>query len=204
MNKLNNKEKGFSLVEVIIAGAMFVMFISIAITLTVSFVGASANTQEKRKSVIALDAVLELLSRDIRLGEDYKCPSGSALPIDVTTIDINGNNCSNVDHTILFTSGSGKTVSYRYWHKDGDSSQDKILYRATTSSTQINAADFKPIIDVDILKVMNLTFEVDGASLQDNKQPYVKIDLTAESSIANVTEQYNIKTVITQRARDIQ
>ena len=206
---------GFTLVEMLVAVALFAVVMTIAVGALMSVVGASRRAQASQAIIDNLDFALEDMSRVIRTGTTYYCGTGSPIGAGATlagTSDNGGNNCDYVAvEGSLKKNASGVIIQ-------GDSTnwQDQIVYwvapncGATGTSCIEKSTDggrtFLPITSPEI-QMLRLSLYVKGSSPKssgDSVQPQVTLLLQATVQYQNQTVAHlNIETSMTQRLYDI-
>lgn len=80
LNKKNNfgkKNKGFTLIEIIVASSIFVIVMFISVGSILSMVEANRRSQSISSVVSNLNIALESMVRDIRTGNEYRIGNGS-------------------------------------------------------------------------------------------------------------------------------
>jgi type II secretory pathway pseudopilin PulG len=167
------KENGFTLVEVLIAIASFIIIVSIIIG------GFSGALHSQRQAIALLNAnynsslVLEQMAREIRMGTNF-C-------VNQTTP------CS--ESQLVFTNAYGQKVVYRLNNSGIEKSID-----GGTSFKKITADD----VVVDYLK-----FILSGQNFGDGKQTRITILLGIKSKESGVSGSViNLQTTISPRFLD--
>lgn len=211
--KIKNKI-GFTLVEIIIALAIFTIFITIALaTLFVS------NSSSKKATAIktAIDNVqysMELFTRTARLGSMYTCFDANSftVDIDITT----GFDCSLIsgqgvaffvlDPTVV----PNQTDAYAYYLENSQGNGQIIrcidrninsggpipaIYTISTFTGGDNCASLTASeIDIDSFDLF-----VEGSSPTDTKQPSIKVVISGNVLVANDSTPFKLQTFISQR-----
>lgn len=152
------KKRGFSLVELLVATALFMIVVAVAAGSFLTILDASVQAREMNALVSNLDFALEDMSRNIRIGERFNTSSGLTLqtysPTDVEK------RCS-----ISYRLRNGRIEKA----KGGDASCGSRYGYAPITSPEIN--------------ISNLTFTVDSS----RDQPRVSIVVAGYFSDANDT-----------------
>jgi len=190
--------KGFTLIELIVSVAIFtvVMVIAVGALLAVS---AGERKAETLKSVMDnLNFTLESMTRSIRTGYDYGCPT---------------TNCTNGGPKIIFTSSEGD-VNYEYClstdaTSNGCSTSTTCPALATGGTCRIlrriaEETLFTPMTASEV-NIKHFAFYVRGAPIgsADDTQSNVVITLSGTVKVSETqTSDFNLQTSVTQRLYD--
>ncbi len=201
-----NREKGFTLIELMVSLTIFsmVMVVSIGTLLTLIDVNAKAQALYTASSNLAF--ALDSMTRELRTGYHYYCDesaSHSNLPEDNSSDDNPTRDCDDPDNPgvfIAFTREKDKRrVGYRL---NGDSIEVRIeeqngaLVQGWTPIT----ADNVVVTSLDIIVWNSDTFFADN----DTDQP--SVDLRIKAYVNNGLEtntDFNIQTRIVARRLDL-
>ena len=180
---------GFTLIEMLIALAIFSIIMVISVGSLISLINANHKAQTLKTVVNNLHFALENMSRSIRTGYNYHCGSGSV------TI---AKNCPTVPSSeLVFKARDGDYVLYVL---DGGSikrskNKDPLLL--------LDDSQFIPITAPEI-NVEALSFYVDGAGQGDAKQPRVlilgRVTMLGKGKVLSTA---TIETLVSQRLLDI-
>jgi len=170
------KKNGYTLIEVLIASALFVVIMGAV----VAIFGYSANLETRNSAISKASQtarfITESIARDVRLAESF-------------TID------PSVPE-ITITDNNQNTFSY-YWGSSGTSSDNDIIYyRDKTTNESI------PLNNPEQVSIDNFALSgIDGTTL--GTQSYLTIDIGAQARIGTktlATQTQNIKTTVSTRA----
>lgn len=163
---------GLTLVEVLVAIAVFTIAMTMALTGLFSIIDASSRASSQAEAVNNLNFMVDDMVRRIRTGYDYQCGAGGDC--------VNGNNvfqfmASNVG-------GSGVDTRYR---QNGSAIEryDNGSWLKVTS---------------DAVNIQDLTFYVIGTE-NDNTQSRVLISITGEAGRGGQQQSFSMQTTISQR-----
>lgn len=205
------RQSGFTLIEVMIASALFVVIMILGIGGLLSVYKTYQINRGMREIVDNMNTVMEDMSRNIRLGRDFTCLEGSQR---VGSPDINGTQVVDPDRADCL-SPKGYTLYFKGQEADPVSVTDRVIY------------SFSPADDSDwtkgvILKsrnggisyaqvttpgvVINMAqsgFTVIGTSPTDSAQPLILIKIVGSFTYKDVTIPFNIQTTVTSRDLDL-
>lgn len=184
---------GFTLVEIIIATALF----TILVIAVVDIIIASFNAQRKISNIqVVQDNVrfsLDLMAREIRTGEKFKLITHPC--------------AFNLGGGIEFTNLTAGARRYYYLaDRDGNTFPDSIMRVAMTSDIDIDCA-LAAQFTADEVIIEYLRFYLNGQVLgPSDGEPRITIVLGARSRDQKIISEtsMNIQTSITPRVRDLQ
>ncbi|MBT3282825.1 prepilin-type N-terminal cleavage/methylation domain-containing protein [bacterium] len=195
MKNYNKKSKGFSLVEMLVAVALFSGVMLIGVGALLSLIDANRKAQAINSVMNNLNFAIESISRNVRVGTTYHCESNaSPVPVNIDSTK----NCKNGGKLLAFEASSG----------DPDDKNDQIVYRLNGSVLEKSenggaAGTFVSIIAPEV-SIEQFVFYVDGTSSSDDLQPRVVIIIQGTAGIDDKTKtEFNLQTTISQRVLDI-
>jgi len=180
----NIKNKGFTLVELLVAIGLFTLIASISIGAILSVFDANKRAQSTKTVVDNLNLSIEDMARTVRFGNTYHCGSGGTLT--------NTQNCpdnTNGD-TFLAVQFKGSMIIYRL--------NGTAIERSDNGGTS-----YKAITSPEMV-VQYLRFYVFGTSINDTNQPYVIAVI--QGYVGNKPtrqSKFSIETIMSQRKLDI-
>lgn len=170
---MKNK-RGYTLIELIIAVGLFALIMMLASGAYLVMISVNRQVQGIATGINNLSFALETMTRTIRTGTGYGCPSPGT--------DCSGGTIFSVTNAI------GNTVEY---------SLSGGVVTQTTSGVPVALTD--PLVNVS-----SLAFYAFGTSNSDNLQPRVTIVISGTiSSGSNKTVSFNVETGATMRGFDI-
>lgn len=179
-----NASSGFTLIEMLIALALFAVIVVMAVGSLLSVVDASREAQAKKTVVNNLHFALENMTRVIRTGSKYHCDI-TATPI-TTARDCATDSASS----LAFLSNDNKETVYR-------------LNGSTIERSQNGGVSFEAITAPE-MTVGQLQFFVDGAASAGGQQPRVLIVIGGVmQGKGQTSSSFNIETLVSQRLLDI-
>ena len=193
---LHNSERGFTLIEMMVAFAIFAVIMVVAVGSLLSLIKANYKAQTTKTVVNNLHFALENMSRNIRTGTGYHCGGAG----DLTT----ARDCtSTAENQFVFRSRDGSYVMYRL--------QSGAILRSKSTDIGVltSSANFIPITAPEV-QVDTLSFYVDGADRANEpgngnkEQPRVFILVKGSMLGKNkVPTRFDIQTLVSQRLLDI-
>lgn len=188
---LNNKsQKGFTLVEMLVAVAIFMLVVTVAVSALMSVINANRKTRAIQSVVSNVNFVIESISRDIRMGGDYISNSPDSINYMPPT--------SSPD--------SGFRVYYKFTPPVADGSSKGFLSKCTeqnstshSCNSNPNSNNYSQITSPDV-NVLSMKFYVVRNA---NVQP--KVVIIMEGEVAGVTgtnAKFNLQTTASQRQKE--
>ncbi len=183
------KQKGFSLIELLISLGIFVVVMTISLGSVVSILDAGRKSKSLKAVMTNLNFALEVMSREIKFGKNYYCGIDTNQP-HTTKQDCTGN-ALPAGTAITFTTSNGVDTIYRL---QGTQIKKSTDYGA--SYTAITAPE---------VSVQGLNFYVFGTtSYPDTAQPRVFLFMTGfAGKKATLQSKFFLQTVMSQRAPDL-
>ncbi len=190
--KKKTGEAGFTLVEMIVASALFAVVMLISVAALLSLVDANRKTQALHSVMNNLNVTLDSMVRAIRMGSNYHCGPGEYATAD--DCDVAG------DVVLAFEPFGG--------NPNDDQDQWVYAYDAVTQriykSEDSGAHSFA--VTAPTVAVESMTFYVVGAEDRgDSVQPKVVIELkgTAGAEKVKTTTTFHIQATAVQRILDL-
>lgn len=195
---MSMRQKGFTLVEMLVSVAIFsvVMLIALGALLAISEADRRAETQ---KSVINnLNFSLDSMSRAIRTGTNYSCGpslpvSGTPTPTDCTT--------PPGGSTFAFRDAQGRTLVYKF-----ETSNGTLCGQVGSIGCIVRSVDggstFAALTAPEVV-ISQMSFYTVGAPVADATQPKVTMLLSGRVIVTpKVTSDFNLQVSVTQRLYD--
>jgi len=193
-NKSTIVNKGFSLVEMLVAVALFTSVMLIGVGALLSLIDANRKAQALNSVMNNLNFALEGMSRNMRVGTTYHCSINNNVPPNIDTTK----DCKNGGKLIGFEASSG----------DPDDPNDQFVYRVNgtqleMSRTSGSANSFISIIAAEVT-IEDFNFYVDGTSTSDGLQPRIVITIKGSAGVNEKTRtEFNLQTMVSQRVLDL-
>ena len=184
------KNSGFTIIEMMVALALFTIVMTIATGSFLSLIGASSQLQGEQTVMTSMSFALDNMTREIRTGIHYYCWNDAAgNDPDWTVKDCPG---GAKEFSFVDTS-SQKRVSYSF-------ENDELVRRKEGNDTP------ESILSSDV-KLESVKFYVTGSKpLSEGtniEQPTVTIQIKAQDPADSSGTTYILETTVTQRELDI-
>lgn len=181
-----NKNKGFTLVELMVAVGIFMAITLISLGAILAVLDAGREAQSLKSIMTNLNFAVELMSRDIKFGTDYYCGVTTATTWAPQNCTGGGN---AAQPAITFTTSEGVDTIYRL---NGTQLERSINYGST----------YIGLTSPDII-IQDLKFYVFGASIGDTNQPRVFMIVRGYAGTKPTTQsRFVIQTSVSQRVLD--
>ncbi|MFA6077413.1 MAG: type II secretion system protein [Candidatus Paceibacterota bacterium] len=185
-----NKQKGFTLIELMVATSLFVVVATVSVMALITVKDANAKAQTKRNVLDNLNFAVENMARNLRVGKNYSCDS------DVVILP--GRDC-NDGTEITFTDYQGDHVTYSLSADANPRIMKKVI--GVTNPGRTNA-EALPITSPDI-QIESLRFIVRGAGATGVPQPFAVIFVEGVAKPGTKLEtRFKIQTSASQRVLD--
>jgi prepilin-type N-terminal cleavage/methylation domain-containing protein len=207
ISKIEN-QKGFTLVEVMIAVGLFVVVMVYGIGSVLSTNTAHKKSQSQRAINDNLSFVIEDMSRNIRLGSNYRCPIGlgsinpTGYEFTANITDATAQDCEFGDESL--------TLSFDPMNANFDDPADttdqmgyvingNAIYKASASTYDGSAHTFIRITPPEvIIDQFKSGFTVIGTETTGT-QPRVIVRLSGTVNYKNIVTPFDIQTTLSQR-----
>lgn len=189
INRATNKERGFTLVELMVATTIFVVIIISSIGSLLVLLGASKESRGLRFAMDNVNFAMESMTRSIRMGINYYC---NGTPADNSST----NDCLNGGTSISFVpqaNTSNPRATYKLHSRDG--SVNNYTIKRCIGTSDSSCVD---IVSSDI-KINTLRFYVSGSHPLDSKQAKVYILLKGTVTVKDKDSSFMIQTLASQR-----
>ena len=192
----NNKQKGYTIIETMIAVSLFIVIITLGMGAILNANLLHQKSQSMRSVTDNLSFVMEDMSRNLRTGYNYYCiPVSLIFPSASTTLS--GQNCAGI---AFEPSGGGNQWGYEIVTGNGGTT---YYIRKSTD----NGATWVQLTPDEInVNASFSNFSIIGAEpplAGDHQQPFVTIKLTGTITIKNVISPFSLQTSVSQRQIDI-
>jgi prepilin-type N-terminal cleavage/methylation domain-containing protein len=176
-------QKGFTLIEVMVAVGIFAIVVTIGLAALLSINVSYTNSRAQQAAMDQLNFAMETMSREIRTGFQYYCGDAGVVSYDITR------DCPNGGNTLGFITFEGEDgLFFR--------NQDGVIEAQLTTGERYDLTPESIFVD-------ELTFRVFGTDPSDDVQASVLITLQGTSQIRQEEAQFTFQTLITQRRPDL-
>ncbi len=185
IKKRSTSERGFTLVEMIVAVALFSIVMLVSITALLSLIDANRKARTLQSVVNNLNVALDGMVRSLRMGHTYRCD-------DQDPIKTGSNSCPTGGDTVSFIANDGGTVTYRW------DSASKRLQIARDGGTYA-------YLTAPEIEILEMKFYVAGTTPGDSSQPKVVMVIKGFANTGKGATQttFSIQSTAVQRVLDI-
>lgn len=189
------KKNGFTLVELLIAIAVF----SVVVTFSLGSVVAILNAGRKARSLASvmtnLNSTIEVMSREITFGTHYHC----VLPNETVTFPPGPQNCSGSPNAaqpeIAFVTSDGVNTLYK---------QAGSAIQKSTDGGATWIAVTAPEVNIQSLQFYVFGSYAEDSSAPDEAQPRVIVVVRGTAGVkASVQSNFVLQTMLSQRVLDL-
>src|SRR3990167_2239503 len=159
MPAITKKQKGFTLIELMVAVSIFIVVMTISMGSIISVFDANRKSRSLKTVLNNLNLAVESMSKEMRFGKNYHCGPGAV------TIP---QNCPSGDTLMSFLSSDGVQITYRLSNQTIEKQIGGGVYIAVTA----------PEIVID-----DLVFYTIGAGASDSLQPKVLIKIKSHAGV---------------------
>jgi len=170
-------QKGFSLVEMLVAIAIFMIVVTTTLGAFLKMVDINKKVQSVRNAMDNANLAMETMMRNIRLGYDYE--GGGT--------------------RITFTSQNGERITYDLRQIDGSTEIGQMVRTIDSNIDGNTVAITSPDLDIN-----TLTFTIGGAQLSDSEQAHVNIFVNGKTVLPKNEHNFDFsfQSLATQRLYD--
>lgn len=206
---VKNKNKGFSLIEVLVSLSIFTVVVTICISTLYTLIEANARSRNSQSIATNLSFTLDSLTREIRTGSDYYCVQSNSDFIPYDKGDESTEDCANGGSAFSFNEGgqslTGNTYndSRRIAYRLLDGKLQRRLGNGDNIAGVNDPSDWADLTSDDVF-IERLRFYVEGSERGDDSAPIVTVFLSGVVGDEGTNEsEFSIQTTIAQRLLDI-
>jgi prepilin-type N-terminal cleavage/methylation domain-containing protein len=189
------KNKGFTLIEMMVATSIFMMIMLVSMGSLVVTLGAARDARALRFAMDNVNFAMESMTRSIRMGTNYTCFEAN----DSITTNPAPDDCDN-GTAISFIPQKAQSADVRitYMLSEEENTDGTTYHTIKRIDSRVVNNDPTPIIasGIDIEK---LNFIVDGSSIDDNIQSSVYIVIKGKVMLDGTPRYFSIQTMASQR-----
>lgn len=195
MNYNYQKQKGFTLVEIMVATSIFMMIMLMAMGALITTSDTAKKAQALRTAMDNVNFAMESMTRSLRMGTDYYCiPAGVSVSLPMATGSYN--DCP------LGTVGGGAVVYTPALSNTPRNMAYTLVPRNDSSGTSVlQSCDPNECLDLvsGNIDIQKLTFFVNGSTLDDKIQPSIYIIMKGAINIKGEITTFALQTMTSQR-----
>jgi prepilin-type N-terminal cleavage/methylation domain-containing protein len=197
MNIFNTKRhprgnNGFTLIEIMVAIALFTVVMTISVGALLSLVNANKKAQALKSVMNNLNFALENMSRNMRTGTTYHCGTTVSVPSNASS----PNDCSN----------GGVLLALEGRFGNPNTPADQIIYRFISGRIEKSSnggATFIPITASEV-SINDMKFYVTGTTPGDTIHPRIIMVIRGSAgNKASTQTSFSIQTSVSQRLTDL-
>lgn len=175
----NNKNKGFTLIEMLVSMSIFTTVTVIAFSALFSILKVNERAKIIRTAINSVSIAMESITRELRVGYDYLCVGGDRVSCG------NGSDGSGISFT---SANSVDNIKYIFTGNNIRRTKGRETFNLVSDS-----------VTIDTLK-----FYIIGQSKRDGLQPRVLIIIKGTVvGIKDGSKSFEIQTTVSQRNLDI-
>jgi type II secretory pathway pseudopilin PulG len=202
-NKTKNNN-GFTLVEMLVAIAVFMSVMVVAVTALISIVNANRKSQAIKSVVDNVTFAIDTISRDMRSGTNYRCGDLSSDTFPLTSED-----CLGGDNGVQYKEPNGEFTQYKFVSTDSLSLGEANIQKRSCNNNFICSVWQDMTAPISNVNITNMKFYVLGVDNSDNPrgsrtQPRVIITLegVAGDDAKGTKTTFQIQTTVSQSIRN--
>ncbi len=193
-----NGQRGFSLVEMIVAVALFSIIMLVAISTLLSLVNASRKARTLESMMNNLNISLDSMVRATRMGSRYNCGSED-LPNSLTGADCTQGLDPNTQEVIF---------SFAPFESDSCNAAERAVYYLEDGALKrsLNGGETKTAVTAPDVLIDEMQFYTIGSRPGDTVQPKVVVVVKGTAGDDDVRSRttFNIQATAVQRELDIE
>lgn len=191
-NRVLQKNRAFTLIEIMVATSIFMIIMLVAMGALISSSDTAKKSQALRSAMDNVNFAMESMTRSLRMGSDYTCVTfGSSVSLPAS---------ANADCP-LSTSGGGAVVFTPAGSSTARNAAFRVVARGDGSGTYVLQRCVPGCVDLvsSDVDIQKMVFYVNGSSLTDKIQPSVYIVVKGVITIKGVPNVFAIQTMTSQR-----
>lgn len=188
--------RGFTLIEMLVAVALFSVVMIISVGSLVAMAEASRKAETIKSVLNNLNFAFDSMSRNVRTGYSYHCSDGTGDTYGLMGNPATPQNCPTYGSSYLAVEASDGSPS---------NASDQVIYRLNSGRIEVSSdsgSNFLPLTAPEVT-IERLRFYVTGAAVGDNVQPRVVVILSGYIQVTPTTQtDLHLQTALTQRVYD--
>lgn len=202
---ISQKNSGFTIVEVMIAMAIFTILVTIGIEAVLGAMQQHKSSQGVRTVMDSLNFAMEDMARNIRLGTNIRCETaGDTDDFDPTTLAVLPKNCPTGSNKIFFNDLKGNHLAYSITlGPPFDSGPGHQIAKQQGDDPLAAQIISPPEVSLDTtLSGFTVRGALPSGTTGDNGQPTVVIRLAGKVNDQGVESKFAIQTSVVLRSLD--
>lgn len=187
----SHREQGFTLVELLVAIAVFVSVMTLSLGAIVNILDAGSKSRAIKSVMTNLNFTVEAISRDIKFGSNYHCGTSSSFP----PVPRNCSGIASAESSISFVTSNNENTIYRL--------QGTQIQKSSNGGTTFIGVTAPDVIVEDLKFYVFNSFPQSGAS-PDDAQPRVIVVIRGYAGDKPSTQSsFVLQTTLSQRGLDL-
>lgn len=185
---------GFTLVEMMVAIAVFSIVMVVAMSALLNVIDANNKARSIKTAINNISFALEGISKDMRMGTDYKC-------IDSSNKETGCNPESSGDIAVKYKTSRAEGEGFAYYKFDSNNNKILSCLDRLDYDCAFNDDGFSAITSKEV-KIEKMVFYVLNTEAGSGKQPRVIITLHGQAGPDNKPQlqtDFDLQTSISQR-----
>ena len=203
----NNYKKGFTLVEMLVASAIFVVVMVAAVGALVTIINADNKAQSIKTVIDNVTSAVDDMARDIRSGTNYGClyPPNPGGNNSNSQWDTNPSDCAGGSNAVEYSpnGNANETIYYQFTTNPAPGSGGGNIQEECPTQNCPNIPNTWQSITapISVTNITNMTFYVTPGDATD--QPRVLITATGLIPSKNgASTEFDLQTTASQRSRN--
>ncbi len=200
-NPLKNNKFGFTLVEMMVAIAVFSVVMVVASTALLSIIDASRKAQSIKTAINTLNFALDGISKDVRVGIEYQCIDDTGSP--QASCVGGGAKWFGYRSPKAYFDTISKKYEHAYYRYDDEAKIIESCIELESDDDCLDGRDYVPLTTIDEIEIEKMNFFIfDGESGGLMKQPRLIIVLEGRVPGKNGADTvFDLQTSVSQRSR---
>lgn len=205
---------GFTLIEMIVAIALFAVVMVVAVGALLSLTAANKKAQGLQSVMNNLNISIDSMVRNIRMGNQYDASTDSSAGIVCSSNTGGPNDCNAGSDGVVFScnpnapscASTGPRWAYKFVcgsMSNGSCTSGGYIAKSTDGGSSWNAITSSDSTSLEKLNIKNLTFYVVGSDPDDSIQPKTIIVIQGEAGVGRSKTTFHIQATAVQRELDL-